>query len=173
MDVNEFVNRIFQFVFDKKAVDSYGEKWNLSFRELMEIRLNSIVIQWYATKVYISARTITDKLPGIENASTTQIYHNLFLTPGLLPEDMNGFKSEILLKITEQKDFYNSVYVSGLHDITGYPFIREIGECFAELCNRSDSEELKKLGSNLFGSCLNKCINEFKYVRIDFLDSRG
>lgn len=174
MEAKEFIHRIIQFGFDKKAIDFYLAKWNLPSNELSEIRLNSIVIQWYATQVYISARTIIDRLSGEEGVLLTCMYNSLFLTPDFKLQENVDFKSEILIKMTEQKDHYDSVYTSnGPRDIIGHPFIREIGECFARLCDKAESVELRRLGSDLFGNCLNRCINEFKFERIEFKDSRN
>lgn len=169
MEAKEFIKRIIQFGFDEKSIDSYVEKWNLSSSELSEIRLNSIVIQWYATQVYISTRTAIDRLSGEEGVLLTCMYNSLFITPDFKQTENADFKSVISLKITQQKDLYDSVYTSnGSRDIMGHPFIREIGECFARLCNKSESIEFRRLGSDLFGNCLSRCINEFKSERIEF-----
>lgn len=169
MDAKEFIHRIVQFVFDKKVVDSYVTKWNPSAGDLADIRINAVVIQWYATQMYISARVITDKLSEKERALLAGMYKSHFLTADFKTDESSKFKSELLLKMEYQKDHYDSVKaVNGVFDITGYDFIGEIGEIFARICNRSDFVEFKRLGSDLFGSCLNKCINEFKFVRIEF-----
>ena len=171
MEAKEFIERIIQFGFDEKVIDSYVAKWNLSSDELSEIRLNSIVIQWYATQVYISTRTTMDRLSGKEGALLTSMYNSLFVTPDFRLTENAGFKSAILLKMTQHKAQYDSLNTSnGPRDILGHPFIREIGECFARLCDRSDSVEFRRLGSDLFGNCLNRCINEFKFERIEFKD---
>ncbi|OFX53599.1 MAG: hypothetical protein A2066_04150 [Bacteroidetes bacterium GWB2_41_8] len=171
MEAKEFINRIILFGFDKKAFDFYISKLNLSSDELSEIRLNSIVIQWYATQVYISARTSIDRLSGEEGILLNCMYNSLFVTPDFKLTENTDFKSKVLLKITQQKDHYYSVYTSNEPlDITGHPFIREIGVCFARLCGRSESIVYRRLGSELFGNCLNRCINEFKFERIEFKD---
>jgi len=173
MEAKEFIKRIMQFGFDEKSIDSYIEKWNLSASELSEIRLNSIVIQWYATQVYISARTTIDRLSGEEGVLLTCMYNSLFITPDFKQIENADFKSVILSKITQQKDLYDSVFtLNGPRDIMGHPFIREIGECFASLCNKSESIEFRRLGSDLFGNCLNRCINKFKFERIEFKNSQ-
>jgi len=172
MEAKEFIKRILQFGFDKKSMDSYIEKLNLSSNELSEIRLNSIVIQWYATQVYISARTITDRLSKAEVSLLTHMYDSLFLTPDFKLKENADFKSVLLVKLNKQKDYYDTVYTSnGPRDIIGHPFIRDIGECFAKLCDKSESNEFRRLGSDLFGNCLNRCINEFKFEKIEFKDS--
>jgi predicted flap endonuclease-1-like 5' DNA nuclease len=169
MNAKEFIHRIIQFVFDTKVVDSYVTKRNPSAGELTDIRINAVVVQWYATQMYISARAITDKLSEKELALLAGMYESHFLTADFKPEETSKFKSELLLKMEHQKDHYDSVYpFNRVFDITGHNFIGEIGEIFAKICNRSDSVEFKRLGSDLFGSCLNKCINEFKFVRIEF-----
>lgn len=174
MEAKEFIHRIIQFIFDTKVVDSYVTKWNPSAGELTDIRLNAIVIQWYATQMYMSARTISDKLSGKERDLLSSMYNSYFLTADFKPEETAEFKSEILSKIAHQKDHYDSIYtLNGFCTITGHRFIREIGESFARICGRSDSIEYQRLGSDLFGSCLNKCINEFKFVRIEFKNSRA
>jgi hypothetical protein len=169
MEAKEFINRIIQFGFDKKAIDFYVAKWNLSSNELLEIRQNSFVVQWYATQVYISTRIITDRLSDGKIASLHHMYDSFFMTSDLKHIENADSKSVILLKMTQHKVQYDSVNTSnGPRDIMGHPFIREIGECFARLCARSDSVEFRRLGSDLFGNCLNRCINEFKFERIEF-----
>lgn len=171
MEAKEFINRIIQFGFDKKTVDSYLAKWNLSSRELSEIRQNSFVVQWYATQVYISTRIITDRLSNEKIASLHYLFDKLYMTSDLQHVENVDSNSEIILKMTQHKTQYDSVNTSnGPRDILGHTFIREIGECFARLCNRSESIEFRRLGSDLFGNCLNRCINEFKFEKIEFKD---
>ena len=171
MEVKEFIKRIIQFGFDRKAIDFYVEKWNLSSNELSEIRLNSFVIQWYATQVYISTRIITDRLSDEKIASLHNMYDILYMTSDLKHIENENFMSVILLKMALHKVQYDSVDASnGPRDIMGHTFIREIGECFARLCDRSESIEFRRLGSDLFGNCLNRCINEFKFEKIEFKD---
>ena len=171
MEAKEFINRIIQLGFDKKAIDSYVMKLNLSSNELLAIWQNSFVIRWYATQVYISTRIITDRLSDEKIASLHYMYDILYMTSDLKHLEIADFESEILLKITQHKVQYDSVNTSnGPRDILGHSFIREIGECFARLCDRSESIEFRRLGSDLFGNCLNRCINEFKFEKIEFKD---
>lgn len=172
MDAKEFIHRIIQLSFDKKIVDSYAAKWDTPSGELKEIRQNSVVIQWYATQAYISARTVTDRLSEKESALLTQMYDSQLFDSDFETEENGDFRSEVFLKIAQQKEHYDAVCtINGICDIMGHRFIRKIGECFARINNRPDSVEFKRLGSDLFGNCLNKCISEFKFEKIEFMDS--
>jgi len=172
MEAKDFINRIIQFGFDRKTIDLYVAKWNLTSNELSEIRQNSFVVQWYATQVYISTRIITDRLSDEKIDSLRYMYDILYMTSDLNHVENADSLSAILLKMAQHKAQYDSVNTSnGPRDIMGHPFIREIGECFARLCDRSESVEFRRLGSDLFGNCLNRCINEFKFEKIEFKDS--
>ena len=171
MEVKEFINRIIQLGIDEKAIDSYVAMLNISSDELSEIRQNSFVIQWYATQVYISTRIITDRFSDEKIVLLYYMYELLFMTSDIKYMENTDSKSVILLKMDQHKIQYDTVNTTnGTRDIMGYSFIREIGECFARLCDKSESIVLRRLGSNLFGNCLNRCIEEFKFEKIEFKD---
>ena len=98
MEAKEFINRIIQFGFDKKAIDFYVAKWNLSSNELSEIRQNSFVIQWHATQVYISTRIITDRLSDEKIASLHYLYDIFYMISDLKHVENGNSKSGNIIK---------------------------------------------------------------------------
>lgn len=170
MEVNEFINRIITIGFDKKTVVAHAAKWDLSIHEGSDIYQNSLIMQWYATQIYISTRILSHKLP-LEKISTFYLLYDSSLRASEFIQKENKESQEVIrLKMAQHRVQYNYVYtVNDPRDILEHAFIQEIGKCFARLCNQEESMEFSSLGTDLFSNCMSRCINEFKYEKIEFI----
>lgn len=165
----QFISRIILIVFDKKAIDFQIKKWYLTSTELLEIRRNSLVMQWYAVNIYLSIKIKNDRLSEYEANQLMRMFNYAYMNYDFNLLESNDLKSDLLHKLPTHKILYDSVLDSeGLRDVLSMPYNREIGISFAQLCEIPESINLRRLGSNLFGNTLNKCFSNFKFDKIEF-----
>lgn len=145
----------------------------LSDETLAGLRVPAMALQWYAG--YLTIVALAPKLSRRNSEEVSGQLSRLYVSrysdlleeahPGITPEE----KIEILQKTQDHRSSYDQFVQSGSSmQLGGAVHSEKVGNRFANLAEADDSEfeKVKELGTRLFQTCMEACVQDLTDVKI-------